>query len=915
MMAFTLISCTRASKTEVTSLKFDFSKVSQKGVGIIPLTALPTGTEVCYGVNVLASDLAVKNDKCAPTLGVFAGFIPEAKELSLEIPFGKDREVQLYAFLPKLGSACIDVNQGGDSLDPNSIYLVGKLSNLVFDQPEMSLAMPVSFPGVAHSIYSDLKMDSSCLKSGTPPTVVDPNAPVVLRSTLNTSTITSNGVDETIQLHLLVKSPMPVNFLTLSHDGPNGNISSGGAAQMFYACTLSNIAMAGHICEKGTVDDYYAIKTISVSQWAPNGTYTLNFSVRNTAGLNSTTAQAPAYTITNHPTVAAPVLANIVILPDSSLVAGLGGNIEIKFLVQSIAPPDFIDKSLRRPDSSYANSGGSAVTFTNCSPYTVMAGHICNGYDSTYWFYSAMDALNAYQQNGTYSYLNLRARNAGNLYSNYYSSTPTFSVAGNITPSTPTILAADGYYVFDSDPFTNGIPYYPGSCVRPEGTNLTLGVRLKSASNAPISWLSYTLQGPLGVLLGGANGVTSTDLGSGTWQTDFTGVVSVVMSAPQGRYNWNQLSVQNQGDLMSPAVAGPSLDLQNSCLTNFTSVSASQGVTCGISNNFKLKCWGLNSSNIIDHGSVSMPRKYPTIVDGYASYSQVARGSLHTCGINLTNHLYCWGQNSYGQLGTETTVSTTRPVPIDTGTQYQKITAGLQHTCGITTPGDVRCWGKNTNGQLGDSTTVNKLVSTLVDGGTQYLNIVAGDNHTCGITTTGALKCWGYNANGQIGDGTTTQRVSPTTVDTGVSYMHVDLGSAFTCGITTAGVLKCWGLNSGGQLGDGTTIQKTTPTVVDSGVSYSKVNVASTHSCGITASSVIKCWGQNTLGQLGDGSSTNRSTPTLISGGYSFSELSLGIGHSCGITTAGQMMCWGNNTAYQLGNGTTSGSNIPINID
>lgn len=912
-----LISCTRASKSEVSSLKFDFSKVSQKGGGIIPQSAIPTGSEVCYGVNVIASDLPVRNDRCAPKLGVFAGFISEAKELSVEVPFGKDREVQLYAYLPKAGSTCLDATQSNNGLDPKSIYLVGKLSNILFDQPEMTLAMPVSFPGVARSIYSELNMDSSCLNSGStpPPAVVDPNAPVVLQTTISTPSITSIGVDESISLSMLIKSPTPVNYLNFSHDGPNGNITGGGSSHMFYACTIGNISTAGHICQSATVNEYYAIKTISVSQWAQNGTYSLSLSVRNSAMLTSAIVQAPTYTITNHPTVPSPVIVTVVVSPDSGLVSGAGGNVEVKYLVHSQANPDFIEKTLLRPDMSIVNGGGSDVSFLNCAPYIATGGHICYGMNTAYWFFSSYDTITSYQANGTYSYTNIRTRSAAGLYSLVHGSNVTFSVAGNITPSIPTIQSVEGFYAFDTDPFSDGIPYYSTSCVRPEGTNLLIGARIKSNSNAPINWVNYLLQGPNSVIMGGGNGITATDLGSNIWQTDKFGYVLSVMSAPSGQYSWNGLSVQNAGDLISQEVTGPSLNLQNSCATTYTDVSSNQGMTCGLTNGSNIKCWGRNIANIIDHGSTTTPRKYPTVVDGTHSYFQVSRGNAHTCAINLANQLFCWGENTYYQLGDGSSTDSVRPTHIDSGSMYSKISAGGYHSCGITISGSLKCWGVNNNGQLGDGTTVNKPLPTIIDGGVSYQDVSAGDNHSCGITTTGDLKCWGYNVNGQVGDGTTVSRTTPTLIDSGTVYMRIDLGSTSTCGITNSNTLKCWGNNSFGQIGDNTTTTRTSPVVIDSGISYSRVAVSTHHTCGITTPGSIKCWGQNTSGELGDGTSIARLLPTLVSGGLNYFTLGLGLSHSCAVTVGGQMKCWGQNTNYQLGNGTTIGNNVPIDID
>ena len=41
----------------------------------------------------------------------------------------------------------------------------------------------------------------------------------------------------------------------------------------------------------------------------------------------------------------------------------------------------------------------------------------------------------------------------------------------------------------------------------------------------------------------------------------------------------------------------------------------------------------------------------PQAVVGGRAYRAVAAGYLHSCAIGTDNHIYCWGNNTYGQLG------------------------------------------------------------------------------------------------------------------------------------------------------------------------------------------------------------------------------------------------------------------------
>jgi alpha-tubulin suppressor-like RCC1 family protein len=82
----------------------------------------------------------------------------------------------------------------------------------------------------------------------------------------------------------------------------------------------------------------------------------------------------------------------------------------------------------------------------------------------------------------------------------------------------------------------------------------------------------------------------------------------------------------------------------------------------------------------------------------------------------------------------------------------------------VTTGAAGYCWGNNTFGQLGNGATTNTSVPVPVSGGLSFAAVSAGSGHTCGVTSSGTVYCWGYNADGELGTGTTTDRTVPTKV-------------------------------------------------------------------------------------------------------------------------------------------------------
>lgn len=906
------ISCTRtAQNNEKSILKFDFSKVQYKN-SVLANNNFPETSEICYGVNITSADLPSKDISCGPRLGLTAGFVPSGSEVSLEVPSGDNRNIDLYMYLPLGGEACPGVENS--KIDPSLLFKVSSKPNVSLNSAEVVFEMPVEFPGYDHSVFDDMNLPMSCLDNEDPAQPENPNAPKIITASLDTNSITSSGVDETLTLTLLVNAIYQPNWLNVNHYGPLGNLSGGGSSQMFYSCTSTYNTNPTHICYGYDETYYFAIKTFSVSQWAPNGNYYIDLIAQDTMYYISN-SMSVTYNITNHAAPTPPTIANIVINPDASLTSGSGGNVIFDILVHSISPPNFLIRSLQRPDTSYVFGGGSGVSFTNCTSYTSNPAHICYAAPADHWFYSYTDNFTSWAQNGTYTYLNIEVLNAATMSSGFYVGTPTFQILGNPVAFSPTITAVESYYAFDGSSIPNGIPYYFNSCVRAsEGSNLELGLRIIANTNAPINFINYTLDGPSNTILGGGNGTSSNYLTTDTYETILQNNITGISGRERGYYTWLNISVANQGGLGSAAVGPFGLDVQDSCFTLYNNIkSGSSPNSCGISSSGELKCWGANTSNIIDHGSPANNRKYPTVVQGNTQFIDVDSGSTHTCAVSISNQALCWGGNSYGQLGDGTNAASAKPVNAAAGDFFQKISAGGAHTCGITVSGVLKCWGQNTFGQLGDGTTTSRNTAVLIDSGVQYIAVSSGYTHTCGITVSGVLKCWGQNTGYQLGDGTATNRTTPTIINSGTSFNQVSAGYQNSCGITNSGVLKCWGQNTYGQIGDNSATTRTSPTIVDSGVSYLDISTKQYHTCGITISNDLKCWGKNTTGALGIGSYTNSLAPSLVGTGYF--KVSTGANHTCAIQSSGVMSCWGENTYNQLGDGTTTTSPIPVQID
>jgi alpha-tubulin suppressor-like RCC1 family protein len=239
--------------------------------------------------------------------------------------------------------------------------------------------------------------------------------------------------------------------------------------------------------------------------------------------------------------------------------------------------------------------------------------------------------------------------------------------------------------------------------------------------------------------------------------------------------------------------------------------------------------------------------------------------------------------------------------------------------CAIISGGAVECWGDNTYGELGNNSTIsNSSVPVQVSGLSSGATTVStGGDSACAITTDGAVMCWGNNGQGELGNDSTTNSSVPVQVS-GLSSgaIAVSAGGDSACAITSGGALKCWGDNSFGKLGNGSMLTSLRPVQVTglaSGVTA--VSMGEYFACAITASGGVECWGDNTYGELGDDSVGSSAVPVQV-GGVTSGAIAVSVGEwtACALTSIGRVLCWGSNYNGLLGDNATGTSYVPVEV-
>lgn len=361
------------------------------------------------------------------------------------------------------------------------------------------------------------------------------------------------------------------------------------------------------------------------------------------------------------------------------------------------------------------------------------------------------------------------------------------------------------------------------------------------------------------------------------------------------------------------------------CVDVPVALTAGAFTTCARMGSGDVYCWGSNTAGVAGVDSMDTNVLEPRKVIGIDRAVDVDTSGYHSCAVESTGLVYCWGDNTRGEASSWESTEIRAPSRIPGLVDVIEVAVGADHSCAIRASGVVACWGSNTFGQLGvGDLDPREGVQNVDIGG--VVAIEAGGLTTCSVLSGGELQCWGALRP----DGMTGHASAPIAAVGLPTIRTLAGGDTNFCAGGSAGGVYCWGVRGAILPTMGEPIYSLTnvPTLVSETSSSTAESLSVDgqlyrfsvpaafyqHSCFATASGTLSCWGTNNRGQLGRGSLDSQPFPVSLEF-EPVREVVVGHGHTCALLDGGRIACWGSGPALGLGVADPPDQRMPVVLD
>jgi len=176
--------------------------------------------------------------------------------------------------------------------------------------------------------------------------------------------------------------------------------------------------------------------------------------------------------------------------------------------------------------------------------------------------------------------------------------------------------------------------------------------------------------------------------------------------------------------------------------------------------------------------------------------TDIAAGYCHSLALASDGTVWAWGDNYYGQVGNGPYISNIPlQVSLPNGETITNIAAGELFSLALASNGTVWAWGDNTGGELGNGTNISSNIPVQISlpNGVIVTNVAAGSGPgaSLALASNGTVWAWGDNSLGELGNGTNIGYSNipvQVSLPSGVIISNISAGYEFSLALESNGI-------------------------------------------------------------------------------------------------------------------------------
>lgn len=157
----TMAACSRNSNDQA---RFELVLPPHPSINAKSLNLQPQASDLpfCYLVNIVGDGLSSQPNKCYPVAGIRSRFQPPLSHLTLDVPKGSHRSVELYGYIPRTNENCGDSGLDLQTVPVNRLFRLAVKNDIDMNADEVSVKLEVVHPGLANHFAVQTEQPTEC---------------------------------------------------------------------------------------------------------------------------------------------------------------------------------------------------------------------------------------------------------------------------------------------------------------------------------------------------------------------------------------------------------------------------------------------------------------------------------------------------------------------------------------------------------------------------------------------------------------------------------------------------------------------------------------------------------------------------------------------------------------------------------